>query len=154
MTVVCQRHEFIRQSKIQMRRIKVIIIVFCIIPCAVYLIPFAIQLHGIPGMSIIGIPCLSICYAGCSKQFRIGALICLTCAQLSCQCTLRRRPFQGMIVIKLLQQPVMQPQCLFIVRTISLLAALFYRSIHDVTHARISLVRYLYICAHTHIIDT
>ena len=70
-----------------MSSIKIVKVVFCIIPCTVNLIPFPIQFHGIPGMSIIGISYLDILYPGNCKKLRICTFIGLTGAKFSCQST-------------------------------------------------------------------
>ena len=85
----CSGHQLIRQPKIQMSLIKAIPIIAAVIPGAVRLIPLSVQLHGIPGVSIIGIPCLAVFYSCCSKELCICTLIRLTGAKPSGQRTLR-----------------------------------------------------------------
>ena len=49
-------HEFIGDTKVQMALVKVAIeVVGCIVPGAVDLVPFSIELDGIPGVAVIGI---------------------------------------------------------------------------------------------------
>ena len=94
MSRMCYGHQLIGQTKIQMSLIKAIPVIAAVIPGAVRLIPLSVQLHGIPGVSIIGIPCLAVFYSCCSKELCICTLIRLTCAKFSGQRTLSRRPFR------------------------------------------------------------
>ena len=49
-------HEFISDTKVQVALVKVAIkVVGCIVPGAVDLVPFSIELDGIPGVAVIGI---------------------------------------------------------------------------------------------------
>ena len=147
-------HQLISQTKIQTSLVKAIPIIATVIPGAVRLIPLSIQLHGIPGVSIIGIPCLAVFYSCCSKELCICTLICLTCAKFSGQRTLSRRPFQGFIILKLVKQPVMQPQGFCILWAISFAVALSYCRLDNWVNTRVFIIRYAYIETHSHIIYT
>ena len=154
MSRMCYGHQLIGQTKIQMSLIKAIPVIAAVIPGAVRLIPLSVQLHGIPGVSIIGIPCLAVFYSCCSKELCICTLIRLTCAKFSGQRTLSRRPFQGVIILKLVKQPVMQPKGFCILWAISFAVTLSYCRLNNWVNTRIFTIRYAYIEVQTQIIYT
>ena len=56
MSLVCDCHEFIGDTEVQVALVKVTIeIVGRVVPGAVDLVPFSVELDGIPGVAVIGI---------------------------------------------------------------------------------------------------
>ena len=56
MSLVRDCHEFIGDTEVQVALVKVAIeVVGCVVPGAVDLAPFSVELNGIPGVAVIGI---------------------------------------------------------------------------------------------------
>ncbi len=130
-------HELVGQTEIQVTLIEVVPVVIAVIPGAVDLVPLAVQLRGVPSMGVIGVPSLAVLNARGGQQLAVCGFVGLTGAETSGEGAFSAAPFQGVVVLHLVEEPVMQPQGLGVFRTIGLLVALGHRGVHTVGDRRI-----------------
>lgn len=131
-TRVRDGHELIGQAEVQVTLVEVVPVVIAVIPGAVDLVPLAVQFHGVPGMGVVGVPSLTVLNARGGQQLAVCGFIGLASAETSGEGALGAAPFQGVIVLHLVKEPVMQLQGLGVFRTIGLLVALGHRCVHAV----------------------
>ncbi len=108
-TRVRDGHELIGQAEVQVTLVEVVPVVIAVIPGAVDLVPLAVQLHGVPSMGVIGVPSLAVLNARGGQQLAVCGFVGLTGAETSGEGAFGAAPFQGIVVLHLVEEPVMQP---------------------------------------------
>ncbi len=106
---VCNGHELVGQAEIQVTLVEVVPVVIAVIPSAVDLIPLAVQFHGVPGMGVLLIPGLAVLDARGGQQSAVCGFVGLAGAETSGEGAFGAAPFQGIVVLHLVEEPVMQP---------------------------------------------
>ena len=104
-------HELVGDGEVEVARVEAVVLgVVVVVPGAVDLVPLAVQLDGVPGVAVVGVARLGVGDARGVEQLDVGVGISLAGARVAREGRLGARPGKRVVVLKLVEQPVVQPQ--------------------------------------------
>ena len=102
-------HELVGEAEVDVALVKVVVPgVVGVVPSEVHLAPLAVDLHGVPGVSVAGHAAVGD--AGGVQQLGIDALVALAGALCAGEAALGRAVVEAVVVLKLDERPVVEPQ--------------------------------------------
>lgn len=128
-------HELVGQAKVQMALVQVPVpVVAGVVPSQVHLAPFAVDLYGVPGVSVAGDAAVGD--ARGVKELGVDALIALAGALVAREAAFGRAPVEVVVVLQLVERPVVEPQRHAVFRAVCLLPAQVHGVVDDLRDAR------------------
>ena len=141
-------HKFVGKTKVEVACVEAVVLsVVVVVPGAVDLVPLAVELNGVPGVAVVGVARLGVGDACGVKQFDIGVGVGLAGARVACESRLGACPGEGVVVLKLVEQPVVQPQGHLILGAVGLSPCLRNSVRDDCRYAGVGVVGHAYIGA-------
>ena len=102
-------HELVGEAEVDVALVKVVVPgVVGVVPSEVHLAPLAVDLHGVPGVSVAGHAAVGD--AGGVQQLGIDALVALAGALCTGEAALGGAVVEAVVVLKLVECPVVEPQ--------------------------------------------
>ncbi len=132
MTGMGDGHKLIGKTEVEMARVEAVVLgVVVVVPRAIHLAPLAVELHGVPGVAVVGVARLVIGDASGVQQCNVGIRISLAGTRVASKGRLGARPLEGIVVFKLVKQPVVKPEGHLILGAIGFCPGLRHGIAHD-----------------------
>ena len=139
MIAVGDGHQLVGQAEVEMALIKVAVpFVACVVPGEVHLAPLAVDLHGVPSVTISGDAAVGD--AGGIQQLGVDALVAFARALMAGEAAFRATPVKVVVVFQLVERPVVQPQGARVVGPVGLSVAFVDCGFHNGADRRIGIV--------------
>ena len=123
-------HELVGEAKVQVALLKVAVGAGAVVPGQVHLAPFAVDLHGVPGVAVaLYAP---VGYARGVEELGVDALVALAGARVAGEAALGAAPVELAVVLQLVDRPVVEPQGHGVLGAVGLLLALGHGAVDDV----------------------
>ena len=108
MVAVGDGHQLVGQAEVEMTLVEVAVpVVVCVVPGEVHLAPLAVDLHGVPSVTIAGDAAVGD--AGGIQQLGVDALVAFARALVTGESAFRAAPVKVVVVFQLVERPVVQP---------------------------------------------
>ena len=105
MVAVGDGHQLVGQAEVEMALIEVAVpVVVCVVPGEVHLAPLAVDLHGVPSVTIAGDAAVGD--AGGIQQLGVDALVAFARALMAGEAAFRAAPVEVVVVFQLVERPV------------------------------------------------